>query len=152
MTSMEERETCYSFILSRTPHETFIYFSSFFQTFKKNLSVVALRIVSSSSSAYLCPNCWDTDLPYGLHIRRTGHNPPCRPSADWWVLTTVNAAGTNGLTCLSKNGGARNNKFLVTHPMINLYERCLASAMARRAHWPLGYRDPPIIIIIIIFL
>jgi hypothetical protein len=32
---------------------------------------------------------------YGLHIRRMGHNPPHGPSAGWWVLTTVNAAGTN---------------------------------------------------------
>jgi hypothetical protein len=38
------------------------------------------------------------------------------PSADWWVLTTANAAGTNGLTCLPKHGGARDNKFLVIHP------------------------------------
>jgi hypothetical protein len=30
---------------------------------------------------------------FRLHIRRTGHNPPREPSADWWVLTT-NAAGT----------------------------------------------------------
>jgi hypothetical protein len=49
--------------------------------------------------------------PYGLHIKRTGHNPPRRPSASWWVLTTVNTAGTNGSTCLPKHGGARDNKF-----------------------------------------
>jgi ABC-type uncharacterized transport system permease subunit len=24
-------------------------------------------------------------LPNGLHIRRTGHNPPRMPSAGWWV-------------------------------------------------------------------
>jgi hypothetical protein len=30
---------------------------------------------------------------------------------DWWMLTTANAAGTNGLTCLSKRGGARYNDF-----------------------------------------
>jgi hypothetical protein len=40
------------------------------------------------------------------------------------VLTTANATGTNGLTCLSKHGGARNNKFLDTHPMTD--QRCLA--------------------------
>jgi hypothetical protein len=33
------------------------------------------------------------------------------------VQTTANAAGTNGLTCLPKHGGARDNKFLVTRPM-----------------------------------
>ncbi|RVE46088.1 hypothetical protein evm_009252 [Chilo suppressalis] len=40
-------------------------------------------------------------------IGRLGHDPPRRPSADWWVLTTADAAGTNGLTCLPKHGGAR---------------------------------------------
>jgi hypothetical protein len=35
--------------------------------------------------------------PYGLHIRRTGHTPR-EPSADWWVLTTANAAGTHPMT------------------------------------------------------
>jgi hypothetical protein len=67
--------------------------------------------------------------PYGLHIKRTGHNPPREPSAGWWVLTTGNAAGTNSLTCLTKHGGAGDNKFLVTHPMTG--ERCLTSAIAR---------------------
>jgi hypothetical protein len=43
---------------------------------------------------------WSTGLPFGLHIRRTGHNPPRRP-AGWWVLTTANAAGNNSLTCRS---------------------------------------------------
>jgi hypothetical protein len=44
---------------------------------------------------------------YGLHIRRIGHNPSRRHSADRWVLPTANAAETNGLTCLPKHGGAR---------------------------------------------
>jgi hypothetical protein len=60
-----------------------------------------------SSSAYYCPHCWGRGLPCGLQIRRTGHNPPHGPSVDWWVLTTANAAGTNGLTCFSKHGGAQ---------------------------------------------
>ncbi|RVE42848.1 hypothetical protein evm_012497, partial [Chilo suppressalis] len=55
-------------------------------------------------------------------IGRLGHDPPRGPSADWWVLTTANAAGTNGLTCLPKHGGARDSKFLVTHPMTDHYE------------------------------
>jgi hypothetical protein len=55
-----------------------------------------------------------------------GYNPPRGPSADW-VLTS---AGTNGLTCLPKRGGTRDNKFLVTHPMTD--QRGLASAIARR--------------------
>ncbi|RVE53957.1 hypothetical protein evm_001360 [Chilo suppressalis] len=40
-------------------------------------------------------------------IGSLGHNPPRGPSADWWVLTTADAAETNGLTCLPKHGGAR---------------------------------------------
>jgi hypothetical protein len=42
-----------------------------------------------------------------LHI--TGHNSPRKASADWWVLTTANAAETNDLTCLRKHVGARHN-------------------------------------------
>ncbi|RVE44984.1 hypothetical protein evm_010348 [Chilo suppressalis] len=38
-------------------------------------------------------------------IGRLGHDPPRGPSADLWVLTTADAAGTNGLTCLPKHGG-----------------------------------------------
>jgi hypothetical protein len=36
-------------------------------------------------------------------------NPPRWPSADWWALTTANAAGTNGLTCLPKHGKRTHN-------------------------------------------
>ncbi|RVE42892.1 hypothetical protein evm_012447 [Chilo suppressalis] len=50
-------------------------------------------------------------------IGRLGHDPPRGPSADWRVLTTADAAGSNGLTCLPKHGGTRDSKFLVTHPM-----------------------------------
>jgi hypothetical protein len=62
---------------------------------------------------------------------RTGHNPPRRASAGWWLLTTTNAAGINGLTCFPKHGGARDKTFLVTHPMTD--QRCLISAIARRS-------------------
>jgi hypothetical protein len=75
----------------------------------------------------------DTGILYRLHIRRTGHNPPRGPSADWWMLTIANITGINGLTCLPRHGGARDNK-LVTHPTAD--QRCLTSAIARRAHWP----------------
>jgi hypothetical protein len=71
-----------------------------------------------------------TGLPYGLHIRKRGRTPR-GPSADWWVLTTANAAGTNGLTCLLKHEGARDNKYLVTHPMTDQF--CLTSVVARRS-------------------
>jgi hypothetical protein len=60
-----------------------------------------------------------------------GHNPPRWPSACWWVLTTANAAGINGLTCLLKHRGARDIKILVTHPMID--QRYLTSAIALTA-------------------
>ncbi|RVE45050.1 hypothetical protein evm_010307 [Chilo suppressalis] len=43
-------------------------------------------------------------------IGRLGHDPPRGPSADWWVLTTADAAGTNGLMCLPKHGGARDRE------------------------------------------
>jgi hypothetical protein len=75
--------------------------------------------------------CWGTGLPYGLHIRKTGANLPDGTSAGWMVLTSLNAAGTNRLTCLPKHGGARDSKFLVTHPMTD--QRCLTFALARRS-------------------
>jgi hypothetical protein len=55
------------------------------------------------------------------------------------VLTTANAART-GLTCLPKHGGAR-WQILITHPMTDLGECCLVSAIARRAHWPPASRN-----------
>ncbi|RVE49200.1 hypothetical protein evm_006092 [Chilo suppressalis] len=63
-------------------------------------------------------------------IGRLGHDLPRGPSADWWVLTTADATGTNGLTCLPKHGGARDSKFLVTHPMTNHCESCLSLTIA----------------------
>jgi hypothetical protein len=62
---------------------------------------------------------------------RVIHKPPRGSSADWWVLTTANAAGTHGLTCLPKHGGYRGKKFLVSYPMTE--QRCLTSAIARRS-------------------
>jgi hypothetical protein len=50
------------------------------------------------------------------YIRSTGLNPR-GSSADLWMLTTAKAAETNSLTCVSKHVGARDSKFLVTHPM-----------------------------------
>jgi hypothetical protein len=58
-----------------------------------------------------------------------------------WPLTpmglvrfgTANLAGTNGLTCLLKHGGAQDNTFLVTHPLTNLRGRWLAAENAHRA-------------------
>jgi hypothetical protein len=53
---------------------------------------------------------WGKGLPYRLHIKSSGHNLPRGSSTDWWVLTTVNSAQTNGLTCLPKHGRARQIK------------------------------------------
>jgi hypothetical protein len=50
------------------------------------------------------------------------------------MVTTANAAGTNGIMSLLKHGGARDNILLVTHPMTDLFERCLTFAIARQAH------------------
>jgi hypothetical protein len=79
-----------------------------------------------------------TGLPYGLHIRRMGHNRPRGPIADWWLLTTANAAGTNGLACYPKHGRARGTKFLVTHPMTD--QSCLTSTIACQSALNAGHR------------
>jgi hypothetical protein len=85
---------------------------------------------------------WGTGLPNGLPTRRTGHNPPRGPSSDWWVLTTANAAGTNGLRtnvrfeAAFEEAGARDNKFLVTH--LTTDQRCLTSAITRRSPLTVG--------------
>jgi hypothetical protein len=60
--------------------------------------------------------CWGIKKSLRLHIKRTGHNPPREPRADWSVQTTANIAGTKA-SCLSKHEATRDNKFLVTHPM-----------------------------------
>jgi hypothetical protein len=44
-------------------------------------------------------------------------------------------AGTNGLTCLPKHGGARDNKF-ITRPMVD--HHCLTSAIARQSALNVG--------------
>jgi hypothetical protein len=43
----------------------------------------------------LMPPLLGTGLPHGLHVRKKGNIPPRGPSADWLVLTTKNAVGTN---------------------------------------------------------
>ncbi|RVE42264.1 hypothetical protein evm_013072 [Chilo suppressalis] len=52
---------------------------------------------------------------------------PEKKLAYWRVLTTADAAGTNGLTCLPKHGGTRD---VVTHPMSDHCESCLTSTIA----------------------
>jgi hypothetical protein len=63
----------------------------------------------------------------------------------WWLLTTVNAAGTNGLTCLPKHRGEQDKKILVTHPMTD--QRCSASAIARRSALTAGPSNSSLTII-----
>jgi hypothetical protein len=58
-------------------------------TYYSNITPVIIN--NHASSAHSCPHCWGADLPHGLLIRRTSHNPPRGPSAAWWVLTTANA-------------------------------------------------------------
>ncbi|RVE46097.1 hypothetical protein evm_009261 [Chilo suppressalis] len=68
-------------------------------------------------------------------IGRLGHDPPRGPSADWWVLTTADAAGTNGLTCLPKHGGARDSKCLSPEfDTEQAVERRLLAELARQQH------------------
>ncbi|CAG9792151.1 unnamed protein product [Diatraea saccharalis] len=69
-----------------------------------------------------------------------GHDPPRWPNADWRVLTTANAAGTNGLTCLPKHGVVRDNNFLVTHPVTDPCERCLTTTIAGHGAYPQRHR------------
>ncbi|RVE40526.1 hypothetical protein evm_014824 [Chilo suppressalis] len=75
-------------------------------------------------------------------IGKLGHDPPRGPSPDWRVLTTADAAGTNGLTCLPKHGGSRDRRFLVTHPMTDLCESCLTSTIAAERANLLRHRTP----------
>jgi hypothetical protein len=71
------------------------------------------------------------DYTYGERAM-TQHAGPVR----WWVLTTANAAETNGLTCFAKHGGTRDNKCLVTHSMTD--QRCLTSAIVHRSALTVG--------------
>jgi hypothetical protein len=75
-------------------------------------------------------------------MNRTGNNPPRGPDAGWWVrLTPANAAGTNGLTCLPKHGGTRDDTFFVTHPITD--QLSLTSAVARRSALTVGASNVP---------
>ncbi|RVE44932.1 hypothetical protein evm_010431 [Chilo suppressalis] len=75
-------------------------------------------------------------------IGRLGHDPPRGPSANWWVLTTADAAGTNYLTSLPKHGGTRGRRFSVTHPMADHCESCLSSTIAAKHANHLRHQAP----------
>jgi hypothetical protein len=56
----------------------------------------------------LMSHSWGTGLPCGLPSRRTGHNPPRGPNADWWLLTTANVIGsTEKLDIINLSGVLR---------------------------------------------
>jgi hypothetical protein len=78
------------------------------------------------------PHCFGTGLPYGLHIRRTGHNPPCGPSAGWWVLTTANS-GANGLTCLPVES-------MYNQQHVNRYKTIFLQSIINFHHFDIKYR------------
>ncbi|RVE45692.1 hypothetical protein evm_009662 [Chilo suppressalis] len=75
-------------------------------------------------------------------IGRLCHDPAREPSTDWRVLTTADAAGTNGLKCLPKHEGTRDRRFLVTHPMTDHCESCLTSTIAAEFAHRLRHRAP----------
>jgi hypothetical protein len=65
---------------------------------------VEIRVISAM---FMSEVSFHSDVALVLS-RQPDVNPPWNWSG---VLTTVNAAGTNGLTCLPKHGGVRDNKF-----------------------------------------
>ncbi|RVE40569.1 hypothetical protein evm_014780, partial [Chilo suppressalis] len=71
-------------------------------------------------------------------IGRLDHAPPRGPSADWRVLTTADAAGTNGLTCLPKHGGTRDRRFLDLSQLV-MERTCVMSSILP----PAELREPP---------
>jgi hypothetical protein len=102
--------------------------------------ILTIIIIKSTSSSVNVPTTGAQALLMDP-TKRTGHSPPHGLSADSWVLTTANAAGTNGLMCLPKQR-ARDDTFFITQPTSTLCERCLTSTIVRRAHWPRGHRAP----------
>jgi hypothetical protein len=114
MTSMEERERCYSFILSRTPHETFNfrYVVTYVRVLIKN-SLSGCVFAELLSSEALWPGKSDLDQLY--LIRKTlGDLLPRHMTIfsqnTFFQVNNANAAGNNGLTCLPKHE-ARDTKF-----------------------------------------
>jgi hypothetical protein len=79
----------YLFILLFLPQPTLIESSTFDQTAVRRYHVsptFLVIVISFIISLLMSPaaNCWGTGLPYELLIRRTSHNPPRGPSANWW--------------------------------------------------------------------
>jgi hypothetical protein len=70
----------------------------------------SLTLITLSAVGTTCfSSCCDKDSAIIFTTRRL---PERQPSLEMdRVLKTANAASTNGLTCLPKHGGARDNKF-----------------------------------------
>jgi hypothetical protein len=62
-----------------------------------NNSQIIISLLTSPLLGTGLPCGYDRILFLMIHIRRTVHNPPHRPSTDWRVLTTSNTAETIGL-------------------------------------------------------
>ncbi|RVE40335.1 hypothetical protein evm_015015 [Chilo suppressalis] len=92
-------------------------------------STLAASEARTSEKALEEIKCCGTGLSYGY--------PPRGPSADWRVLTTADAARTNGSTCLPKHEGTRDRRFSVIHPMTDHCESCFTPTIAaERAYHP----------------
>jgi hypothetical protein len=66
------------------------------QTNKSNFcSIIVISLLMSPLLGFR-PSLWIT-------LKENGHNPPRGPSADWRLVTTANAVGTNSLTCVPKH-------------------------------------------------
>jgi hypothetical protein len=76
-------------------------------------------VIIDTSSSLFTTQFLSTGLPYGLHIRRTWHNLLHEPSADWRMLSTAKAAGTNGIEGILKHEGVQDNRFLAIHKIID---------------------------------
>jgi hypothetical protein len=108
-----------------------------------NMHLYLSTLIPLSGVGTTCfSSCCDKDSAFIFTYRPPAWRQPSLKLE--WIITTTNGAGISSLTCFPKHGGARDNKFLVTHPMTDLYEQCLGSAIARWAHWPLNHRAPPL--------
>ncbi|RVE41259.1 hypothetical protein evm_014091 [Chilo suppressalis] len=116
-----ENEICYLVLCERNYSKrlAFSYLEEIAQEFYQQYGKRLINVPTAGAQAFPMDG-----------LGRMGHDPSRGPSAGWWVLTTADAARTNGLTCLPIHGGARDSKFLVTHPMTDHYESCSTSTTA----------------------
>jgi hypothetical protein len=114
-----------SFVANKT---RFNFSPQFGITFQKLLIFhIIIVIISLLMSSLL----WHRRSLWNTH-KENGPKPTTQAQCGLVSANECNAARINVLKFLPKLGGARDNKFLVTHPMTN--QRCLTSAIACRAH------------------